>query len=570
MNRRENMNDRDRRVPDAGRPTVGILYAGELGSALARLLTQQGYRVVTPIAGRSERTRRLAADAHVESIDTLADVARIADVVFSLVPPSAAVDTAQQYCAAADPDAAALFVDFNSIAPATALEVADVCNRYHVGCVDGAVHGMAARLPASGTLYLSGPAAPTIAALFAPPLRVNVLGPRIGQASTFKMLIAGLNKGVVALFVEMALAGRAAGVLDDLLACYRDAYPGIMALVDRLLPTYPQHAPRRADELNEVAQTLRSFDVEPRLIAAAQKLTAAIGRLSLEDVRVGQDDAEWTVSEVIEAVSARNPSTRCLQSHKTRETAMVQKPRSSELHAGPGFRVKGDFPRLDPRLYQQFSEFPTPDISDLLNRLYAMDPGITCLTGDHHALCGPACTVKVFPGDNLMVHKSLDVAAPGDIVVVDAGGSNMNAVLGDLVSTKAKHRHIAGFIIDGLIRDLPAIKALDFPVFARGTTPIGPLHRGPGEINYPICCGGIVVNPGDIIVADAAGIVLVPREIAEELLIRLQSHQEANAAYLASVKRGDFSNQWVDRLLDELNLPARDASEQLEVVSKNG
>ena len=100
-----------------------------------------------------------------------------------------------------------------------------------------------------------------------------------------------------------------------------------------------------------------------------------------------------------------------------------------------------------------------------------MDPAIQCLTGSHHALCGPACTVKVFPGDNLMVHKVLDVAKPGDIVVVDAGGSTQNAVLGDLISTKAQHRQIAGFIVDGLIRDLPAILPLDFPVFARGVTP---------------------------------------------------------------------------------------------------
>jgi RraA family protein len=234
---------------------------------------------------------------------------------------------------------------------------------------------------------------------------------------------------------------------------------------------------------------------------------------------------------------------------------MAQKPRSAELHAGPGFRVKADFPRLEPALYKQFAEFATPDISDLLNRLYAMDPAITCLTGSHHQVCGHACTVKVFPGDNLMVHKSLDIAQPGDIVVVDAGGSTMNAVLGDLVSTKAKHRHIAGFIVDGLIRDLPGIVPLDLPVFARGTTSIGPLHRGPGEINFPICCGGIVVNPGDIVVGDAAGIVVVPREIAEELLERLHGHKEANAAYFESVRRGDFSNAWVDRLLGELGCP---------------
>jgi RraA family protein len=234
---------------------------------------------------------------------------------------------------------------------------------------------------------------------------------------------------------------------------------------------------------------------------------------------------------------------------------MAQKPRSASLHPGPGFRIKADFARTDPALYRELADFPTPDISDLLNRLYAVDPAVTCLTGSHHRLCGPACTVKVFPGDNLMVHKSLDVAKPGDIVVVDAGGSPMNAVLGDLISTKARHRGIAGFVVDGLIRDLPDITELDFPVFARGTTPIGPLHRGPGEINYPICCGGVVVNPGDIVVADLAGVVVVPREIAEELLQRLQSHKEANASYFASVRRGDFSNAWVDRLLDELHCP---------------
>lgn len=234
---------------------------------------------------------------------------------------------------------------------------------------------------------------------------------------------------------------------------------------------------------------------------------------------------------------------------------MAKKPRSAHLHPGPGFRVKVNFPRPSQELLQAFAPFPTPDISDLLNRLYAVDPQIRCLTAPHHRICGPACTVKVFPGDNLMVHKSLDVLEPGDIVIVDAGGSHMNAVLGDLVSTKAKHRGCQGFVVDGLVRDLPSIRELDFPVFARGTTPIGPLHRGPGEINFAICCGGVVVNPGDIVIGDAAGVVVVPQGIAEELLHRLQSHAESNAAYFESVKRGVFSNAWVDQILVSLECP---------------
>jgi regulator of RNase E activity RraA len=94
----------------------------------------------------------------------------------------------------------------------------------------------------------------------------------------------------------------------------------------------------------------------------------------------------------------------------------------------------------------------------------------------------------------------------------------MNAVIGDIICTKAKYRGIAGFVVDGLVRDMPGIEHLDFPVFARGTTPAGPLHRGPGEINYAISCGGIVVNPGDVIVADISGIVLIPQECAEDIL----------------------------------------------------
>ncbi len=234
---------------------------------------------------------------------------------------------------------------------------------------------------------------------------------------------------------------------------------------------------------------------------------------------------------------------------------MASKPRSAHLHPGPGFRVKVDIHRLPAELMREFAEFPTPDISDLLNRLYAVDPVIRVLTADRHTICGPALTVKVFPGDNLMVHKSLDVLEPGDVVVVDAGGSTLNAVLGDLISTKARHRGAAGFVVDGLIRDLPSIQELDFPVFARGTTPIGPLHRGPGEINFPICLGGVVVNPGDLIVGDSTGLVVVPQAIAEELLGRLKSHKASNASYFDSVKKGNFSNAWVDNILGDLQCP---------------
>jgi regulator of RNase E activity RraA len=230
----------------------------------------------------------------------------------------------------------------------------------------------------------------------------------------------------------------------------------------------------------------------------------------------------------------------------------VDKPKSAAMHPGPGFRIRRRIERPAPEVVTGFGAFDAPAISDLMNRLYAMELGIHTLTEPSLGLVGPACTVKTYPGDNLMVHKALDIAEPGDVIVVDTSGSSMGAVLGDLVSTKARHRGVAGFVVDGLIRDLAGIRALgDFPVFARGVTPIGPLHRGPGEINYPVSVGGIVVNPGDLIVGDLNGVVVVPREIAPELLERLTAQKRSEADYMDAVARGSFSNSWVDRLLDD-------------------
>jgi regulator of RNase E activity RraA len=233
----------------------------------------------------------------------------------------------------------------------------------------------------------------------------------------------------------------------------------------------------------------------------------------------------------------------------------ASKPKSAEMQPGPGFRIRREIERADPEAIAGLAEFETPEISDLMNRLYTMSSQIRNLTAPHVKLVGPACTVKAFPGDNLMVHKSLDIVKPGDVVVIDASASTMTAVLGDLISTKARHRGIAGFVIDGLLRDLPAIVALgDFPVFARGVTPIGPLHRGPGEINFAISAGGIVVHPGDVIVGDLNGVVVVPRELADELLQRLRTRAPAERAYAESVARGEFSNDWVDQALKSSGL----------------
>jgi regulator of RNase E activity RraA len=234
------------------------------------------------------------------------------------------------------------------------------------------------------------------------------------------------------------------------------------------------------------------------------------------------------------------------------------KPRSAEMHPGPGFRMRFDIERPDRALIRRFSRFDTPSISDQLNRMFTMSAAIQLQTHANHRILGPALTVKVFPGDNLMVHKALDIAQPGDVMVVDASASSLTAVLGDLVSTKARHRGIAGVVIDGLVRDLPAIKALgDFPVFARGVTPIGPLHRGPGEVNFPISAGNIVVNPGDLIAGDLNGVVVIPRDVVPTILQRLEIRDAIDSEYHGAVARGEFSNAWVDDILEAAGVPFR-------------
>ncbi len=194
-------------------------------------------------------------------------------------------------------------------------------------------------------------------------------------------------------------------------------------------------------------------------------------------------------------------------------------------------------------------QFDSPAISDQLNRLYTVSAKIKPLTAMRKKLIGPACTVKVVPGDNLMVHKALDFVEEGDIIVVDSNGIESSAVLGDLVSIKAAHRGVIGFVADGLVRDIEGIRRTNLEVFARGITPNGPFHRGPGEINYPIQCGGVIVNPGDIVFGDLSGIVIIPKDFLVTLIERLTQKVKTEYAYKTAVINGDFSNNWVDNIL---------------------
>jgi regulator of RNase E activity RraA len=157
--------------------------------------------------------------------------------------------------------------------------------------------------------------------------------------------------------------------------------------------------------------------------------------------------------------------------------------------------------------------------------------------------------VRVAPGDNLMVHKAIDIAAPGDVIVVDAGGVVEQAIIGDIMTSHAAKRGVAGFVIDGAIRDADELRSRDFPVYARGVTHRGPYKNGPGEIGVPVSIGGMVVNPGDIIVGDGDGVVAVPLADAEAVLGAAREQKKKEDATLAAIAAGTIDRKWVDETL---------------------
>ena len=216
--------------------------------------------------------------------------------------------------------------------------------------------------------------------------------------------------------------------------------------------------------------------------------------------------------------------------------------------ANIGFRILPMPARPARKLVKALGKMVTAHLSDNMNRRVA---GGSALQPMHRGgkLCGPALTVKVAPGDNLMVHKAIDIAAPGDVIVVDAGGVVTQAIIGDIMTSLAEKRGVAGFVIYGAIRDSAEIGARRFPVYACGVTHRGPYKNGPGEINLPIALDGMVVQPGDIIVGDEDGVVAVPLAHAEQMLALAKAQLAKESAILKSIASGKADRRWVDELL---------------------
>ena len=216
-------------------------------------------------------------------------------------------------------------------------------------------------------------------------------------------------------------------------------------------------------------------------------------------------------------------------------------------HGRIGFRILPSPPRLDASLVDAFRGLASSNVADAMGRFNFMDPGIQSRSG--LPLCGLAVTVSARPGDNLMVHKALQIARPGDIVVVSTNGNTTSAVFGELMCRTAVAAGIGGLVVDGAIRDAEGITALAFAAFSRTVTPGGCDKDGPGEINVPVSCGGAVVHPGDIIVGDADGVAVVPRADAAEVLELVRVLVRNEEKRVAEIQAGTLFKPDIDDTL---------------------
>jgi RraA family protein len=213
-----------------------------------------------------------------------------------------------------------------------------------------------------------------------------------------------------------------------------------------------------------------------------------------------------------------------------------------------GFRIARRHRQVDPAWHEKYRALPVANISDVMSRMTAGGAELRpYYTGAR--MVGSAITVKTRPGDNLVVHKALDIAGPGDVVVVDAGGDLSNAIIGELMVAHATQRGLAGIVIYGAIRDSDELKAGALPVFAAGVTHRGPYKDGPGEVNVPIAINGMVIMPGDLVCGDADGLLAVPFDDVERIYQDASKKHAVEIELMAAIVAGRSERGWIDEAL---------------------
>lgn len=207
-----------------------------------------------------------------------------------------------------------------------------------------------------------------------------------------------------------------------------------------------------------------------------------------------------------------------------------------------------DFPRVSADIVRRAAELQPAILADVAGRRGALNGRIRPLHSGMK-VAGTALTVEVRPGDNLMIHAAISLAKPGDVLVIDGKGDLSSALMGTIMMNACRKLGIAGVVMDGAARDTVEIIEMDYPVFAAGTNPNGPTKNVAGRIGHPVSVGGVTVNPGDFIIGDADGVVVVEREKIEGLLPAAEKKVRDEAARIAAIQAGDTQAKWLSAAL---------------------
>ena len=213
-----------------------------------------------------------------------------------------------------------------------------------------------------------------------------------------------------------------------------------------------------------------------------------------------------------------------------------------------GFSYKYLSERPSSDLISLLNNFSTPNLSDAMLKFRTMSNGIIPMY-ETKKIIGPAITVRLRPGDNLMLHKSIDIAQEGDIIVVDTGGCTFPAVWGELMTRAAMAKGIKGVVIDGASRDFHENRELGFPIYSKAIVPCACDKDGPGEINEIISCGGVPVRPGDIIVCDINGVVVIPPERLEEIISNANIKISYENKRISEINNGNIMSGDIDTII---------------------
>jgi len=260
---------------------IGIMSIGEMGFHWAKLLKSHGVEVLTYDKDRGEVSRKRGENADVKSVASMADLVQGAELIVSIVVPSAAKRVAETVAAAVKESGRRdlLFLDANAISPMTADDIAAALNPAGVNFVDGCIIGSATKMGKGTIVYVSGPQASRLEALEAFQIPIKVLGPNTNQASAFKVVYAGLTKGLQGLFCELFMGARRFGLLKELTAQYEESFPGLIDKVSSSIVGLRIHAGRRAEEMDELKRTFNHHGLNSFMAPAVQRVLESIAAL---------------------------------------------------------------------------------------------------------------------------------------------------------------------------------------------------------------------------------------------------------------------------------------------------